>query len=196
MNVAKIVHNSRIYGPGARTVIWFQGCSIGCEGCINPDLIPFVAREEISVNNLVKKVEDCNVTLLGGEPLDQEDIYDFLIELKRNNIEVVLFTGYEWSDLTELQQSVISETCQFAVLGPFNKSQFNQSLYLRGSENQEIKVFDSNILIDDNAESYEVILGDSIEIRGRVSKDIFDILEKQMKFCKGEVKHCKTNKLS
>jgi len=178
MNVAKIVHNSRIYGPGARTVIWFQGCSIRCDGCINPDLIPFVKREEININNLVKKVENSNVTLLGGEPLDQEDIYEFLIELKKHSIGVILFTGYEWIDLTEQQQSVISETCQFAVLGPFDKNRVNPSLYLRGSDNQEIKIFDKTIEFNEEVESYEIVIDDSIEIRGRVDKNIFDILEK------------------
>ncbi len=177
MNVAKIVHNSRIYGPGARTVIWFQGCSIRCEGCINPDLIPFIKREEISVKNLVKKVENPGVTLLGGEPLDQDDIYNLLIEFKKNNIGVVLFTGYEWADLTELQQSAVSETCQFAVLGPFDKNRVNPSLYLRGSENQEIRIFDKNIMINEEVESYEIVIDNSIEIRGRISKDIFDIIE-------------------
>jgi anaerobic ribonucleoside-triphosphate reductase activating protein len=178
MNVAKIIHNSKIYGPGARSVIWFQGCSIRCEGCINPDLIPFVKREEISVKDLVKKVANPGATLLGGEPLDQKDIYDFLIELKKNNIGVVLFTGYEWTNLTKLQQSVISETCQFAVLGHFDKNRVNPSLYLRGSDNQDIKVFDKNIILDEEVESYEIVIDDSIEIRGRVDKNIFDILEK------------------
>ncbi|MGE4572125.1 MAG: 4Fe-4S single cluster domain-containing protein [Candidatus Izemoplasmatales bacterium] len=177
MNVVKIVHNSRIYGPGARTVIWFQGCSIRCQGCINPDLIPFMKREEISTKNLVKEVKNSKVTLLGGEPLDQEDIYDFLIELKKHNIGVVLFTGYEWNDLTEFQQSVICETCQFAVLGPFDKNRVNPSLYLRGSDNQEIRMFDKSIVFNEEVESYEIIIDDSIEIRGRVDKNIFDILE-------------------
>lgn len=178
MNVAKIVHDSRIYGPGARTVIWFQGCSIKCDGCINPDLIQFIIRKEFGINELIEEVQETGVTLLGGEPLDQLEILDFMLELKQKNIQIVLFTGYEWKDLTGHQQSVISETCQFAVLGPFEKNKVNPSLYLRGSENQEIKVFDSNIYVDDNAETYEVILGDSIEIRGRISKGIFDILEK------------------
>jgi anaerobic ribonucleoside-triphosphate reductase activating protein len=177
MNVAKIIHDSRIYGPGARSVIWFQGCSIKCEGCINPDLIPFITRKEFSVNELIGEIKENGVTLLGGEPLDQLEILDFMLELKKKNIQIVLFTGYEWKDLTIHQQSVISKTCQFAVLGPFEKNKVNPSLYLRGSENQEIKIFDSNICIDDKAESYEIILGDSIEIRGRISKNIFDVLE-------------------
>ena len=178
MNVAKIAYDSRIYGPGTRTIIWFQGCSIKCEGCINPDLIPFVKRQEISINDLTVLVKNPGVTLLGGEPLDQEDILDFMLLLKKSNIDIVLFTGYEWDDLTKHQQNVIKETCQFAVLGPFYKNQVNPSLYLRGSENQEIKIFDSSIILSEEAESYEIIIGDSIEVRGRVNKNIFDILEK------------------
>ena len=182
MNVAKIVHDSRIYGPGARTVIWFQGCSIKCEGCINPDLIPFIKRVELSINELIGQIKETGVTLLGGEPLDQLEILDFMLELKQKNIRIEIFTGYEWKDLTEYHHKVISETCQFAVLGPFDKNKVNTSLYLRGSENQDIKVFDFNTRIDDKAESYEVVISDTVEVRGRVNKDIFDLLEedKQM----------------
>lgn len=179
MNVAKIVHDSRIYGPGARTVIWFQGCSIKCEGCINPNLIPFIIRKEYGINELIEEVKETEVTLLGGEPLDQLEILDFMLELKKKNIQIVLFTGYEWKDLTGHQQSVISETCQFAILGPFDKNQVNPSLYLRGSENQEIRIFDKNIVLNEEVESYEIVIDNSIEIRGRVDKNIFDILEKQ-----------------
>jgi anaerobic ribonucleoside-triphosphate reductase activating protein len=179
MNVAKIVHDSRIYGPGARTVIWFQGCSIKCEGCINPDLIPFTKRKEFCINELIKEVQETGVTLLGGEPLDQLEILEFMIELKKNNIQIVLFTGYEWKDLTEYQQKVISETCQFAVLGPFEKNKVNPSLYLRGSANQQIKVFDSSISINDTLESYEIVFDSSIEIRGRINEGIFELLEKK-----------------
>ncbi|HEX8107935.1 MAG TPA: 4Fe-4S cluster-binding domain-containing protein, partial [Kofleriaceae bacterium] len=27
---------SRANGPGARFVVWFQGCTLGCPGCFNP----------------------------------------------------------------------------------------------------------------------------------------------------------------
>jgi len=179
MNIAKIVYDSKIYGPGTRTVIWFQGCSIKCEGCINPGLISFEKRREISTNDLIEIINNTDVTLLGGEPLDQEDILEFMVELKKRNIKIVLFTGYEWDDLNNHQKSVIRESCQFAVLGSFIKNQVNKSLYLRGSENQEIKIFDESIVLDDDInETYEIIiLDDSIELRGRVQKDIFDIIE-------------------
>ena len=29
---------SRANGPGARFVVWFQGCTLGCPGCFNPHL--------------------------------------------------------------------------------------------------------------------------------------------------------------
>ena len=177
MNVAKVAYNSKIYGPGIRSVIWFQGCSIRCDRCINPDLIPFIKREELSINDLIEKIKNPSVTLLGGEPLDQKDIFEFMLELKKNNIQIVLFTGYEWNELKAYQKRIISETCQLVILGPFDKNLVNPCLYLRGSNNQEIRIFDSNISLDDEVETYEIILGESIEIRGRVSKDIFDILE-------------------
>lgn len=177
MNVAKIAYNSTIYGPGKRTVIWFQGCSIKCEGCINPDLIPFIKKTEIQISKLIDKIENDKVTILGGEPLDQEEIYLFLEQLYERNIKTVLFSGYDWGELTTNQQDIISSTCQFAVLGPFKKSLFNKKLYLRGSENQEIRMFDKSIKLNEDFETYEIIIDKSIEIRGRVNKNIFDVLE-------------------
>ena len=32
---AKVVEFSDIYGPGIRSVIWVQGCSLACDGCWN-----------------------------------------------------------------------------------------------------------------------------------------------------------------
>lgn len=177
LNVAKIVNDSTIYGPETRTVIWFQGCSIKCKGCINPELIPFINKNQYNSNDLIDKIINKGVTLLGGEPLDQDDIYIFLHELKEKNHDIVLFTGYDWKDLSNEQQDIISSTCQFAVIGPFDIAKANKNLYLKGSGNQEIKVFDPLVHIDEKLETYEIVISDVTEVRGRVTKDIFELLE-------------------
>ncbi len=41
INIAEIVPNSRIYGPGKRFVIWVQGCALHCHGCWNKDMWSF-----------------------------------------------------------------------------------------------------------------------------------------------------------
>ena len=76
MRVSQVVHNSRIYGPGQRTVIWTQGCSIRCTGCWNDKLWDFNGGDIMSAEQLVHSTienNDVGLTILGGEPLDQAE---------------------------------------------------------------------------------------------------------------------------
>ena len=36
---------SRANGPGLRTVVFFQGCTLGCQGCFNPETHAFRGAE-------------------------------------------------------------------------------------------------------------------------------------------------------
>ena len=40
LRVSNIVDRTRIYGPGWRTAIWVQGCTLGCQGCWNVEMWP------------------------------------------------------------------------------------------------------------------------------------------------------------
>jgi len=73
------VEKSEIYGHGKRVVIWFSGCSLHCDGCINSYLWDKSVGTEYSVDQLLKLIigfKDFNgVTYIGGEPLEQgEDL--------------------------------------------------------------------------------------------------------------------------
>ncbi|WPC43111.1 pyruvate formate-lyase-activating protein [Clostridium sp. JS66] len=72
-------------GPGIRTVVFMQGCSLRCAYCHNPDTWNFQGGTEITPEELVKKISRFKpyfkngggVTFSGGEPLMQPK---FLIE--------------------------------------------------------------------------------------------------------------------
>ena len=83
LNVYKIVNNSVIYGPNKRSVIWFRGCSIRCKDCINKELWNRNLDSNQSVSYVLNQLENDDITILGGEPLDQEDIEIFIDELKK-----------------------------------------------------------------------------------------------------------------
>jgi anaerobic ribonucleoside-triphosphate reductase activating protein len=100
---------SRANGPGLRTVIWFQGCTLGCPGCFNPQTHPFEGGEVWTVEGLLQAVmpyadQSEGLTLSGGEPLQQgEGLVDFLTQVRRRTPwSVILFTGYTWEEVQTL----------------------------------------------------------------------------------------------
>ena len=53
LRIYKIAHDSKIYGPGNRDVVWFKGCSLHCKNCINPELWSTKGAELFSVDETV-----------------------------------------------------------------------------------------------------------------------------------------------
>ena len=88
-------------GPGIRTVIFFNGCSLRCKFCHNPEMFN-LQEANTTVEELVAKIKRFKpyfkkrggVTYSGGEPLLQ---VDFLIELskalKEDGIHLALDTA-------------------------------------------------------------------------------------------------------
>ena len=141
-NVYKIDNHNPIYGPYNRTVIWFAGCSLHCKGCINPEL--WVRKDEyyLSLEELLAMIKEDHVTLLGGEPLEQENL-EFLVDaLKSKDIGIILFTGYSLKEL-DGRKSSICDKCDVVISERFDISLKDDNLYLRGSTNQIIS-FNSN----------------------------------------------------
>lgn len=80
-----IVENEHLYGPGKRLVLFMQGCSLRCPGCVNEHLWDFSEGKKISITNLVGLCHDLDgITLHGGEPLDQsEELLTLVKKIKR-----------------------------------------------------------------------------------------------------------------
>jgi anaerobic ribonucleoside-triphosphate reductase activating protein len=96
---------SRANGPGARAVVWVQGCPLRCVGCFNPTTRPKYGGRLVSVDELVSRLvaldgEVEGLTVSGGEPFAQRPA---LLELLRRvraetALSVTLFTGYTWEE--------------------------------------------------------------------------------------------------
>lgn len=172
LNIYQIATNSRIYGPDLRTVIWFQGCSIQCKGCINPHLWSFDDRRLMTIDEVKKAVVNNHVTFLGGEPLDQPEILELIKELVGNDIGIILFTGYSYKKLAG-EKLECANLCDVVISEPFELKHMNPRLYLRGSENQIIRINSNRYQFSDfdKVESVEVIIGNSVEIHGRTTED-------------------------
>ncbi len=83
-NVKGRIHSFESFGtldgPGIRFVVFLQGCFLRCKYCHNPDTWAIDGGQEMTVGEIVKKIDSCRnflrnggVTLSGGEPLLQKD---------------------------------------------------------------------------------------------------------------------------
>lgn len=80
-------NRSLVDGPGVRTVVFFQGCDLHCNGCQNPSTWEMKNGTEMTTDELVtvlkKEVVNKKVTFSGGEPLMQVDaLIDIVKKLK------------------------------------------------------------------------------------------------------------------
>src|SRR5712691_11379981 len=99
---------SRANGPRLRAVVYFQGCSLQCAGCWNPDTHKFWGIE-VTVLGVAQRFEEASrlerlqgVTFSGGERMQQAEA---LLELMKEIRKVApaasfgMFTGYTEHEL-------------------------------------------------------------------------------------------------
>ena len=87
LRLANFVNRTEIYGPGMRSAIWVQGCTLACKGCWNTHMWSKKGGKVHSVVELhgqLMQIEDIEgITLLGGEPLEQSKAVLELIKLQK-----------------------------------------------------------------------------------------------------------------
>jgi len=97
---------SRANGPGARFVVWMQGCTLGCAGCFNPATHAVDAGREVDVAALVDEMRAARcdgLTLSGGEPLQQPEAAAELLAAARTlGLSTLVFSGYTLDEIRAL----------------------------------------------------------------------------------------------
>jgi len=100
-----VLHGVSAEGPGLRTAIWVQGCSIRCNGCINPHLFNTRGGNSVDPEKIVLDALEAGVeglTILGGEPFDQAAACASLARsARRLGLGVICFTGYTRESLEQ-----------------------------------------------------------------------------------------------
>ncbi|GIP51303.1 4Fe-4S single cluster domain-containing protein [Paenibacillus vini] len=105
MSLQLFVHDinrcSFVNGPGARAVVWVQGCSLGCPGCFNPGTHraehPSASiADPAAMGEELGRLPVDGLTLSGGEPLEQPEAVSELIRAFRrwNSGTVLIFSGF------------------------------------------------------------------------------------------------------
>lgn len=132
-------------GPGRRIGIWFQGCSIRCQGCLamdtwDPgDTIPVVDVLDC-MSRLVHGEDGVDgITISGGEPFDQPDgLEALLVGVGESpvlaDLDVLVYSGYTLS-VIERRYSHILHLLDALISGPFVSARPTK-LPWRGSANQ------------------------------------------------------------
>lgn len=144
MNIAHIEANSFIYGPGCRFVIWVQGCSLHCKGCWNKDMWAFGVAQEFSLDEILSMIKSHlnqieGVTILGGEPLDQySEVLELSKQIKSLDLTLMIFTGYEDVELTNVRYSEIFDFTDILITGRYIEDLRNIEQQWIGSTNQKI----------------------------------------------------------
>lgn len=132
--------NEHLYGPGKRLLLFTQGCSLHCKGCVNKHLWQFGVGANITVEEVLGLCQDVEgITLHGGEPLDQsEGLLEIVKALKSVGKTVILFTGYQYKELSKSSQKRVWELSDLVISGRYVESKRNIYLQFRGSTNQRV----------------------------------------------------------
>lgn len=107
LRVARILHGTDAEGPGRRTAVWVQGCTIRCPGCFNPHLWA-VTGPGVDTGRFADEALDGaraagaeGITLLGGEPFEQAaPLARVAGRFRTAGLSVMTFTGYPLADLS------------------------------------------------------------------------------------------------
>ena len=148
-------------GEGLGVALFVQGCHFHCKGCFNPETWDFSGGKEW--NNvveqkffeLVNKPYITRITILGGEPLCNENVEkvkDIICKLRKKypHKKIWVYTGYNYENImfgnkkldrfSRLRKKTI---CMVDVLvdGQFELSKqdlFNDYIVFAGSTNQRV----------------------------------------------------------
>lgn len=100
-------------GSGIGVSLFVQGCRAHCKNCFNSETWCFSGGKEWTKQTkeeFLKLVEQqfvVRVSILGGEPLEPENVYDVLslikdIKAKFQDKQIWLYTGFTWEQIFKL----------------------------------------------------------------------------------------------
>jgi anaerobic ribonucleoside-triphosphate reductase activating protein len=146
INLAGIVEDSIVDGPGLRTVFFVQGCDKRCPECHNTDAQPMDGGTSYTCAELYDKIKAnplCSgVTISGGEPLLQASALLPLARLiKEAGLPLAIYTGDTIEQVIERGEQAqldLLSTADTLIDGPFIAAEKSLSIPFKGSKNQRI----------------------------------------------------------
>jgi anaerobic ribonucleoside-triphosphate reductase activating protein len=138
---------SRANGPGARFVVWFQGCTLGCPGCFNPTTHDAAGGGAIALDELLRELTRAaasgieGISLSGGEPLQQPQAARALLDAARAlGLTTLAFSGYTIDEIRELPGGPDVLARRDVLIDGRYIARERLATGLRGSANQRIQL--------------------------------------------------------
>lgn len=136
-------------GKGIGVSLFVQGCRAHCKNCFNPETWNFTGGNEWTKESkntffeFVSKPYVARVTILGGEPFEQEnvdEVIDVLKEVKNRFPEkqVWVYTGYKFEQVLSSDTKNALPYIDVLVDGRYVDELSDISLAYKGSSNQRI----------------------------------------------------------
>lgn len=162
-------------GPGVRTVVFLQGCSIRCAYCHNPDTWCMEGGTETTSQDLISRIvrykpyfdsSGGGVTFSGGEPLLQPDfLLDMLQLCKKYKIHTAIDTAgfgmgnygkiLKYTDLVLLDIKHTSDEGYKALVGADMKKLYE---FIDELSRSEAKVWIRHVVVPGMTDSPEHIM--------------------------------------
>lgn len=151
--IAGIYWDDTAAAPGISLSVYFSGCHFHCPGCHNPEAQDFNYGREYDTDvrqEIMQKLNKNGVmrtlSILGGEPLNEENIGDVLnligwCKLDYPDLKIYVWTGYTIEELEarnddDVRAVLRNITC--LIDGRYEQDKRDTTLPLRGSSNQRI----------------------------------------------------------
>lgn len=148
IRIAGVVRESIVDGPGLRFAVFTQGCAHHCPECQNPETWDFDGGYECEIDKIINAMDENplldGITMSGGDPLYQaEASYSLCSKVKEKGLNVVVFTGYTYEELMELEKKdpwieKLLGVTDILIDGRYEKDKRDLTLIFRGSQNQRV----------------------------------------------------------
>ena len=135
MKYAGIIKNDLSAAPGISVSFFTQGCPHHCKGCHNPETWDFNGGKEFSYDVLNEVIDaltangvERSLSILGGEPLCEENIFLTLLLIKTvkerlPNTKIYIWTGYYYDELikrtSDSHLKAILDYTDYLIDGPY-----------------------------------------------------------------------------
>lgn len=155
MNYGNIKNYDIANGEGVRVSLFVSGCRNHCKGCFQSETWdfnygkPYNKQIEDTIMDMLSNPHISGLTILGGDPMEEEnqkDVANLVKRVKRElpHINIWMYTGYDLPSIisgkmkhTGYTKNIL-ENVDTIVDGKFELDKKDLSLYYRGSSNQKV----------------------------------------------------------